>query len=101
MSLQGQSPFISAAVSSTPPPPELKLTSTASVSAAPPPKKNRCLCCNKRLALTDYDCRCGQRYCSTHRLPEAHDCVFDFHTANRTVLDTQLIRVVGDKLDRI
>jgi len=66
-----------------------------------PLKKNRCPCCQKRLTLTDDDCRCGTRYCSAHRLPEAHNCSYDFRKANRTVLGAQLTRVVGDKLERV
>lgn len=69
--------------------------------AAATTRKNRCPCCEKRLALTDYDCRCGTRYCSAHRLPEAHNCSYDFRAANRTVLGAQLIRIVSDKLERV
>jgi predicted nucleic acid binding AN1-type Zn finger protein len=43
---------------------------------------NRCNApdCKKKLKLTDMECRCEKRFCTTHRLPETHKCTFD-HTA--------------------
>ena len=40
--------------------------------------------CNKKLRLTDTFCRCRQRYCSIHRLPELHNCVYDYKTKDAT-----------------
>jgi predicted nucleic acid binding AN1-type Zn finger protein len=40
-------------------------------------KKKRCFlgCCNKKLKLTDIKCgKCNNQYCSSHRLPEVHEC---------------------------
>ena len=39
-------------------------------------KKNRCAFdgCRKKLKLTDMDCKCKNRFCSLHRLPETHNC---------------------------
>lgn len=34
--------------------------------------------CIKRLKLTDFKCKCGNQYCSLHRLPENHKCTLDF-----------------------
>jgi hypothetical protein len=34
--------------------------------------------CLKRLKLTDLKCRCGNVYCYIHRLPETHNCSYDF-----------------------
>ena len=100
MSLRESSPYI--IPSTAAPPAAFSLAQApASASTPTPAKKNRCPCCQKRLALTDYDCRCGQRYCSTHRLPESHECQYDFRAANKALLSTQLTRVVGDKLERV
>jgi predicted nucleic acid binding AN1-type Zn finger protein len=45
-------------------------------------KKNKRRCahaaCRKKLLLTDTACRCGETYCSAHRLPEVHVCPFDY-----------------------
>ena len=32
-------------------------------------KKKRCPICNKKIKLTDMECRCGNIYCMEHRLP--------------------------------
>ena len=39
--------------------------------------------CRKKLKLTDYECRCGKRYCQLHRLPELHMCNVDYKTLNQ------------------
>jgi predicted nucleic acid binding AN1-type Zn finger protein len=43
-------------------------------------KKPRCSFegCNKKLTITDMVCRCGNKYCQLHRVPETHDCSFNF-----------------------
>ena len=34
--------------------------------------------CKRKLKLTDMVCRCKNRYCQKHRLPESHICEFNF-----------------------
>jgi predicted nucleic acid binding AN1-type Zn finger protein len=34
--------------------------------------------CKRKLKLTDMGCRCKNRYCQQHRLPESHFCEFNF-----------------------
>lgn len=37
--------------------------------------------CNKRISVSDEiisKCRCGNQYCSAHRMPECHNCTYDF-----------------------
>lgn len=46
-------------------------------------------------------CKCGACYCDTHRLPEAHSCHVNRRKESDEVLARQLVRVVGDKLERI
>ena len=41
-------------------------------------KRKKCIICNKKLLLTDHKCRCGIIFCSNHRLPEQHDCTYNF-----------------------
>ena len=38
--------------------------------------------CKKKLTLTDMPCRCLQRFCSKHRLPEQHVCCYNFKPEN-------------------
>ena len=30
--------------------------------------------CKKKLKLTDWECRCGKRFCAIHRALEKHNC---------------------------
>jgi hypothetical protein len=34
--------------------------------------------CKKKLKLSDTPCRCELRFCKAHRLPENHNCTYDF-----------------------
>jgi predicted nucleic acid binding AN1-type Zn finger protein len=34
--------------------------------------------CNKRIKLVNLYCKCGYIYCVIHRLPENHECKFDY-----------------------
>jgi len=64
-------------------------------------KTNRCVCCSKKLVLSDMGCsKCGNRYCSTHRLPELHACPHDFRKEGQALLEKQNPRVIGDKMER-
>lgn len=66
-----------------------------------PSKFCGCEGCKKKLALTDFSCKCGVRFCSTHRLPEEHKCSFDFRSNGQAQLKEALVKVDGKKLDRI
>lgn len=65
-----------------------------------PNKKSKKWCgvCKKKLKLTDITCKCGNRYCSEHRLSEQHSCDYDFKTEGRELLKEQNERIVGDKM---
>ena len=59
--------------------------------------------CKKKLTLTDFNCRCGNRFCGAHRYPETHKCSFDYHAFAKTQLQTQLVKMDGQdaRVDRI
>jgi predicted nucleic acid binding AN1-type Zn finger protein len=63
-------------------------------------KKNNNKCyhisCNAKLKLTDFDCRCNNKFCVKHRMPESHDCSYDFKKDK-----INLIKVVADKVTKI
>ena len=42
------------------------------------PKRCSLETCKRKLYLTDSACRCKQTYCSRHRLPELHECTYNF-----------------------
>lgn len=68
--------------------------------AEPKQVKNCCgfTSCKKKLSLTDMSCRCGQRFCVNHRLPETHCCTHDFKKIGLSTLQSQLIKCNGDKM---
>jgi predicted nucleic acid binding AN1-type Zn finger protein len=57
--------------------------------------------CKKKLALTDFPCKCSTKFCSAHRLPEEHSCTFDFKAAGKALLGSQRVSAVKDKIDRV
>ncbi|CAM9886317.1 unnamed protein product [Heterosigma akashiwo] len=63
-----------------------------SPSAAPIQKnRKRCFTCRKKVGLTGIECRCKYVFCGTHRYPDAHDCQFDFKTADRADLGAKIV----------
>lgn len=72
------------------------------VAEAPPPTKaaNRCGCCNKKVGVTGFKCRCGSTFCGSHRYPEEHGCSFDFKGAARDAIAKANPQVKADKMER-
>jgi len=64
---------------------------------------NRCSeqACNKKLMLTDITCKCCLRFCSAHRMPESHACSYDFKAEGKKLLETNLLKVNGSKMERV
>ena len=56
-------------------------------------KKNRCnhKDCNKKLKLTDIKCKCDLIFCSKHRMPENHNCSFNFKNEQLNNLENKLM----------
>lgn len=67
-----------------------------------PVKPARALCahtgCRMKLGLLGFDCRCGAKYCSEHRHPEAHGCSYDHKATSTAILTKTLVGCVGDKM---
>lgn len=83
-------------------PPTLVIETDVSASEIKIKRENRCFCCSKKLALSDFACgKCNIRYCGKHRLPELHQCGHDFRAAGAEQLKQQLTRVVANKIDQI
>lgn len=58
--------------------------------------------CRKRLNLTSqFSCRCNYTFCMLHRLPEEHDCNFDYKSEGKNQLQKSNQLVVADKFIRI
>jgi predicted nucleic acid binding AN1-type Zn finger protein len=68
------------------------------------PKKKKYCCfgeCKKKLTLIDMECKCGFKFCSLHRLPESHNCTYDFKKESKVLLAKTLIKVVHEKVEKI
>lgn len=37
----------------------------------------KCKCCNKKLKLIFFKCKCNNYYCIKHQLPHVHNCSFN------------------------
>ena len=63
-------------------------------------KNNKCsyIECNKKLKLTDLSCRCFKRFCLSHRLPETHNCIYDYKTSGKELLNKQNQPCVAKKM---
>lgn len=55
-------------------------------------EKKRCYFCEKKVGvITSFDCKCGHYFCSKHRLPETHHCIFDHQTKEREILKERIL----------
>mgnify|MGYP006098961945 CR=1 FL=1 len=68
-------------------------------------KKNKChFCeCKKKIKLTDIECKCGFKYCLKHRMPESHNCSFNYKEEAGKILSDKLMtqKTVSDKIVKI
>ncbi|MAI17463.1 MAG: hypothetical protein CMH04_02230 [Marinovum sp.] len=48
--------------------------------------------CKRKTGLTASKCRCDKVFCPKHRLPEKHNCSFDFRSHHLAEMNT----LVGD-----
>ncbi|GAB2274082.1 hypothetical protein Dimus_008852 [Dionaea muscipula] len=47
---------------------------------------NRCGCCNKKVGVMGFNCKCETTFCGVHRYPEELSCTFDFKGAGRNAI---------------
>ncbi|KAI3757155.1 hypothetical protein L6452_04689 [Arctium lappa] len=71
------------------------------VSKQPQQRRNRCGCCNRRVGLTGFTCRCGTTFCGAHRYPEMHACTFDFKAVGKEAIAKANPVIKAAKLDKI
>mmetsp|Transcript_6779 Transcript_6779/g.7417 ORF Transcript_6779/g.7417 Transcript_6779/m.7417 type:complete len:130 (+) Transcript_6779:93-482(+) len=74
----------------------------AVASLTPRKRKRRCNFpnCRKKLSFTAIECRCGVKFCPAHRLPEDHECTFDFKNFDKNELEKKVEGCVADKVVR-
>jgi predicted nucleic acid binding AN1-type Zn finger protein len=65
-------------------------------------KSNRCACCNKKLGLMEYICKCEKRFCISHLQPQEHSCTFDYRKeASKEIEKIMDSEPRGSKLEKI
>ena len=66
-------------------------------------KKNVCQHkgCKKKLTLMSYACQCEKKFCSEHRLPEDHDCNFDYKAQGREFISKKNPLIINSKINKI
>lgn len=83
----------------TPTAPEVP-SSIEEVKEELPVPVSRCHQCERKLCLTQFKCKCGQSFCSRHRLPEEHGCGFDHKTQALRKLSESNPQVIAEKVPR-
>ena len=65
-------------------------------------KKQRCAFCNKKLKkVGTWTCECENIFCTKCRMPEKHNCTFDFSSKQKKCLEKQLVKVECEKIIKI
>jgi len=61
----------------------------------------KCNKCSKKVGIMGHKCKCESTFCKAHRLPEDHDCEFDFKQLGKEKLAKDNQQVVASKIARI
>ena len=61
--------------------------------------KNKCFSCAKKVGIYGFTCKCDFTFCKRHRLPEQHDCEFDFKQTELQRLSEKNQKVVASKME--
>ena len=62
--------------------------------------KMKCTTCKKKI-MFEYTCPCKGSFCIKCRLPELHNCTFDFKLENQLRLTKDNPVIVGEKVEKI
>ncbi len=65
-------------------------------------ESNKCDYCNKKAGIMPFSCRCEfKKLCTKCRLPEKHNCNFDYKKLGRDEILKLNPVIVAEKLDKI
>ena len=66
-------------------------------------KKNRCQFegCKKKLTITSFECSCSKKFCAIHRLPESHNCTFDYKKEGQIKIKNNNPVIINEKINKI
>jgi hypothetical protein len=54
-----------------------------------------------KIKITDMKCKCDKFFCRKHRHFNDHQCQYDYKNANIKKLETNLVKVVANKVEEI
>jgi len=81
---------------------ELKPIEVVEEKAKPVEKEtNKCNKCARKVGIHGHKCKCDSTFCKAHRLPEDHDCEYDFRQAGKEKLAKDNQQVVASKVAKI
>ncbi len=63
-------------------------------------KKKRCAKCNKKLGIVPFSCKCDNFFCAKCRMPEDHQCTFDWKKSYRDKLEKENPKIEADKVEK-
>lgn len=66
-----------------------------------PAPVSRCYKCERKLSLVPFKCKCEHSFCSRHRLPEEHECGFDYKAEALVRLSKSNPVVIAEKVNKI
>jgi len=82
--------------------PEVKAVEVVEEKPKPVEKEtNKCNLCSKKVGILGYKCKCESTFCKSHRLPEDHECDYDFKQASKLKLAKENPVVMASKISRI
>ena len=72
-------------------------------SVAGKKKKKRCGVkgCKKKITLLSFTCQCEKIFCTEHRMPEQHNCSFDWVEHGRCIIAKKNPQVINSKITQI
>ena len=56
--------------------------------------------CNRKIKLTDFPCKCDKIFCKIHRLPETHNCVYNYKE-NDVEKTVENMKCISEKINKI
>ena len=59
-----------------------------------------CNVCNKNIGLLSFSCHCGNKFCNKHRVPEMHNCCFDYRGYAKSLIEKSNPKIKPSKLNQ-
>ena len=60
----------------------------------------KCAMCNKKTMFT-FTCKCDKVFCTKHRMPEEHNCTFDFKSYAKDKLKINNPKIINNKFTKV